>query len=272
MMIGSKENFLKEILKVIFSCKKILFLFVLGVFLLVGFNASAADDSPMAKGATYVGVETCTACHDDVGQRFKLTSHYKGVMEEEGVLGGGCEACHGPGSLHAESTEKKDIVRYSPENCFTCHMGKRAEFQLQHHHPVVEGKMTCTDCHNPHETEAESLASVTSLQKSDQACFKCHKEMKGPYVFEHDAMREGCQTCHNPHGSTYDRMLIADQTNLCLRCHWEPAFNTSTGGLGGVSHGAHAGAGGEYNIGRGAECIDHHRAPHGSNIWKTLNR
>lgn len=96
--------------------------------------------------------------------------------------------------------------------------------------------------------------------------------MKGPFVFEHDAMREGCQTCHNPHGSVYDKMLVADQTNLCLRCHWEPAFNATGGGLGAIQHGVHAGAGGDYYIGQGQECVDHHRATHGSNIWKTLNR
>jgi DmsE family decaheme c-type cytochrome len=159
--------------------------------------------------------------------------------------------------------EKKDIVRYSEQNCFSCHMGKRAEFQLQHHHPVPEGKMKCIDCHNPHETEGEAFLSGTALRKSDQTCFKCHKELKGPFVFEHDPMREGCQTCHNPHGSVYDKMLIADQTNLCLRCHWEQGFNVS-GDLGGINH--------NYYIGRGEECIDHHRAPHGSNIWKTFNR
>ena len=258
-----RGSFIKEVLGFVVSFKPAAFLVLAGVFLLLGFNATAEAGSSAVEGATYVGVETCTACHDDVAQRFKFTSHYKGVMESEEVLGGGCESCHGPGSLHADSTEKKDIVRYSAENCFTCHMGKKAEFRLQYHHPVVEGRMTCTDCHNPHATEAESLASVTSLQKTNDTCVKCHKEMKGPFVFEHDAVREGCQTCHNPHGSVYDKMLVADQTNLCLRCHWEQSFS-ATGQLGGVTH--------NYYIGRGEECIDHHRAPHGSNIWKTLNR
>jgi len=231
--------------------------------LAISFSTQADAGSSAIEGAEYVGAETCMSCHEEVAERFKLTAHYKGVMEKEEVLGGGCESCHGPGSVHAESMNKSDIVRYSSDNCFNCHMGKRAEFQLQHHHPVPEGKVKCTDCHTPHATEMEKIQSITSLQKSDQKCLECHKEMKGPFVFEHDPMREGCQTCHNPHGSVYDKMLIADQTNLCLRCHWEPAFNT-TGGIGGVTH--------NYYIGSGEECIDHHRAPHGSNIWKTLNR
>jgi len=237
---------------------------VIAVFVcIVGFSTQADAGSVAVKGAEYVGTETCVSCHEEAAERFKLTSHYKGVMEKEEVLGGGCESCHGAGSVHADSMNKTDIVRYSADNCFKCHMGERAQFQMQHHHPVPEGKVKCTDCHNPHATEMEALQSVTSLQSSDQKCFECHKEMKGPFVFEHDPMREGCQTCHNPHGSVYDKMLVADQSNLCLRCHWEPAFNT-TGGIGGVTH--------NYYIGSGEECIDHHRAPHGSNIWKTLNR
>lgn len=223
------------------------------------------------EGAEYIGTETCAACHEEQAQKFPLTSHHRVLGGKEEIPGEGCESCHGPGSIHADTQSKNDIVRFEPENCFSCHMDKKGEFMLQHHHPVTEGRMSCADCHNPHGTELEEMKTV-SLQKSDEACFNCHKEMKGPFVFEHDVMREGCTTCHNPHGSVYDKMLVADQVNLCLRCHWEPAFNTTSGGLGGVEHGVHAGEGGDYYVGKGQECLDHHRAVHGSNIWKTLNR
>ena len=32
-------------------------------------------------------------------------------------------------------------------------------------------------------------------------------------------MREGCVTCHDPHGSTNERMLVAKPPFLCQRCH-----------------------------------------------------
>jgi len=258
-------------IRIALECFFPMFIICLAMF----FCPSQADAQEKAvqkiEGAEYVGTETCAACHEEQAKRFSLTSHYRVLGEKKEVLGGGCESCHGAGSKHAESQSKKDIVRYEPENCFSCHMDRKGDFLLQHHHPVVEGRMKCTDCHNPHGTELETMNTV-SMQKSDQACFKCHKEMKGPFVFEHDVMREGCQTCHNPHGSVYDKMLVADQANLCLRCHWEPSFNTSTGTIGAIKHGTKAGAGGDYYIGKGQECIDHHRAVHGSNIWKTLNR
>ena len=247
---------------------------LIGCFMiLLGSTLIVAQESviPKVQGAEFVGTETCATCHEEQAQRFKLTAHYRVLGEKEEVLGGGCESCHGAGSLHADSQSKKDIVRYAPENCFSCHMDKRGEFNLQHHHPVLEGRVKCTDCHNPHGTELESINTV-ALQKKDETCFKCHKDVKGPFVFEHDVMREGCATCHNPHGSVYDKLLVADQANLCIRCHWDPAFNSGTGQMGAIQHGTKAGAGGDYYIGKGQECIDHHRAVHGSNIWKTLNR
>ena len=40
----------------------------------------------------------------------------------------GCEACHGPGSLHAASEDPGEIVRkVTIENCNTCHSKDRVE-------------------------------------------------------------------------------------------------------------------------------------------------
>ncbi len=222
-------------------------------------------------GAEYVGMETCATCHEEVVKNYRLESHYGTSLEEgEKIKGEACESCHGPGSLHVDgSSDKSKIIRYSPERCFACHADKKAQFQLQYHHPVPEGQMTCLDCHEMHNAD-RAVHSPTSLERSsDEKCFKCHKEMKGPFVFEHDAMREGCTTCHEPHGAVYTKLLVADDNALCLRCHWEPnANNTATGNLGGVPHGS----GGNYFIGNGEECVDHHRSVHGSNVWRTFNR
>lgn len=183
-------------------------------------------------------------------------------------MGEACESCHGPGSLHVDSSgDKSKIIRYSQERCFACHADKKHQFQMQFHHPVPEGQMTCLDCHQTHHNT--SAARKAALQRPNETCFKCHKEMKGPFVFEHDPMREGCQTCHEPHGGVYNKLLVADDNALCLRCHWEPNTDNAAGNLGGVPHGT---GGGNYFIGAGEDCVDHHRSPHGSNIWRTFNR
>lgn len=57
------------------------------------------------KGADYVGQETCALCHEEIVRDFRHTDH-GGIRisgAEEQVEGQGCEACHGPGSLHLEA-------------------------------------------------------------------------------------------------------------------------------------------------------------------------
>lgn len=244
---------------------------VFGLSLGAGSAALAAESAGDTQEAEYVGMETCASCHEAQAKRFPLTAHFQAHAPGTESPGGNCESCHGPGKAHAEAGGGKGtIIRESAEQCFRCHLEKRGEFQLQFHHPVPEGRMKCSSCHSVHET-GSLTSTVTSVGRTDERCFTCHKEMKGPFVFEHDAMREGCAVCHNPHGAVYDKMLVADQTTVCLRCHWEQSFNTSSGQLGGVRHGSGTG-GGDYFIGRGEECVDHHRAPHGSNIWRTFNR
>jgi len=142
---------------------------VLGAFLLIGFTATAEAGSPKIEGAEYVGMETCASCHEEAAQRFKLTSHYKGVVEDEEVLGGGCESCHGPGSVHADSMLKKDIVRYSEESCFKCHMGKKMEFQLQHHHAACLPRARLAE-HSIVRRTRNTLVCLLKLMRATNSC------------------------------------------------------------------------------------------------------
>lgn len=214
---------------------------------------------PMVKDAQYIGMESCEVCHPEQAKRFELTSHFgTSVKEGEQVKGEACESCHGPGSLHMDAGgDPSKIVRYSPERCFVCHVDIRAKFQLQYHHPVPEKWLKCTNCHDPHGQDVKAWSAVSVLRPGE-LCFECHKQFKGPFVFQHDPVRFGCQVCHDPHGAVFNKMLIADARTLCLRCHWEPAVNTPAAQIG---RAAHAG----FPIGRGVDCIDHHTAVHGSN-------
>ena len=182
------------------------------------------------KGAKYVGTETCVTCHEKEGKEFMLSTHARISNDKVEGAPQGCEMCHGPGSIHADAgggKGKGDIInpRKSPEICFTCHMDKKMEFRLPYHHPVLEGKMSCADCHNLHGTEARPW-SATSMGDINEACFKCHKDQRGPFIWEHEALREGCTTCHKVHGSINDKMLVVRDSNLCLRCHIQTDFPT----------------------------------------------
>jgi predicted CXXCH cytochrome family protein len=226
---------------------------------------------PSIPGADYVGPETCSSsdCHQTEYRYFQLNQHAKvavTISDEDAEAGQveACETCHGPGSLHVENRGRKtgDILIPETETCLACHLNIKAKFMLQHHHPVREGRMSCMDCHATHGHDVGTPAR-SWLHNGNEMCFKCHKEMRGPFVFEHDAVRDGCISCHNPHGSINDKLLVAGQTTTCLRCHWESAFNTGTASLGNHAHSSHA-------IGAGQDCIDCHVAVHGSNIWRSL--
>ena len=132
----------------------------------------------------------------------------------------------------AAAGRAQSLIRGSrPTTCFQCHLNVRAQFQLPHRHPVLEGKMSCADCHNPHKGMAIK-GGGTSMHQSvkgggvafmnaNDTCFQCHTAQRGPFVFEHEAVREGCVSCHSPHGSVNQRMLNERNYTLCLKCHFQ---------------------------------------------------
>jgi predicted CXXCH cytochrome family protein len=177
---------------------------------------------PEIPGAHYAGNKACVDCHADILRRFPGSPHAR-VYFQTTATGDqtGCESCHGPGSKHIESGEHKFIINpgKDPVSCFQCHLEVRAEFNLPQHHPVIEGKMNCVQCHDPHGDDIFKPAGGLAMARLNESCAQCHREQTRPVVFEHEAMREGCTTCHNPHGSINRKMLIDSDSNLCLRCH-----------------------------------------------------
>lgn len=104
-----------------------------------------------------------------------------------------------------------------PDLCYTCHRNIQAQFALPVHHRVPEGLVKCSDCHNPHGT----LNRANLTQVRYEACLKCHVEKRGPFLYEHPAVKvEGCLACHTPHGSVNSMLLVRrDTRTLCLQCH-----------------------------------------------------
>lgn len=112
-----------------------------------------------AKGKPgYAGREECDMCHDEAVEFWKTTRHANAyetlevdnkqfdltcvgchvtgwrepggaeVVENEGLKDVQCEVCHGPGTIHVETEEEKDIRRDSPaEVCLTCHTEEHSD-------------------------------------------------------------------------------------------------------------------------------------------------
>jgi len=238
---------------------------------------------PEVPGAKYIGSKECEQCHDQLYRDFATADHARLVTDGPNALSAGCESCHGPASLHSESGgEVKPPYSFTagrPQTssfearastrparatetvCFQCHPNVRGQFNLPSHHGVPEGKMSCTDCHPPHKGSI-FRGGGTALTSANEACLRCHPAQRGPYVFEHEAMREGCTTCHTPHGSVNAKLLTVRDANLCFKCHFQRVSNGRLV-IGGSDHTARLQQGTCWTAG----C---HEAVHGSRVSSSL--
>jgi predicted CXXCH cytochrome family protein len=220
---------------------------------------------PEVPGAHYVGNKACLDCHPSYVRHFPASPHAR-VRLDHTDADSGCESCHGPGSKHVEAGggRGKFIVNpgKDPDVCFQCHLDTQAQFHLPQRHPVIEGRMSCTACHDPHGTDIFKPAGGLAMARLNESCAQCHREQAQPFIFEHEALREGCVICHQPHGSINRKMLVQPDANLCLRCHAQiqgPGVRAGEIFIGKVPHAALLQQGACWSSG----C---HTAVHGSNI------
>ncbi|MBI4624352.1 MAG: hypothetical protein HY736_14195 [Verrucomicrobia bacterium] len=238
---------------------------------------------PFIAGAEFVGTKECAQCHEDKTDNFASATHNRIVLSNASLGSTGCESCHGQGSLHVKSGGARGTIvnpRRSPETCFQCHLDKRGQFSLPNSHPVLAGQVSCADCHDVHSGNAVRDTG-TAYINTNATCTKCHVAQKGPFVFEHAAMKEGCTSCHNPHGTINQRMLVARDANLCLRCHLQQPAAGSSGQINAnairsaVVNGVKVASVENHNtrLMQGtcwsASC---HEAPHGSNVNNHFRR
>jgi predicted CXXCH cytochrome family protein len=219
---------------------------------------------PEIPGATYVGNQVCYDCHTNITRMFPASPHARVHFEGAKPAGqSGCESCHGPGSKHVEAGGGRGrfIVnpRKDPAACFQCHLQTHAEFNLPQRHPVIENRMNCVQCHDPHGGDIFKPAGGLAMARLNESCEQCHREQTRPMVFEHEALREGCTVCHSPHGSMNRKMLVAADNNLCLRCHAQAQNTSGEVYIGQTPHGRFLRQGACWTSG----C---HTAVHGSNM------
>lgn len=157
--------------------------------------------------------QVCLTCHESgVRINWRGSPHFNADVA--------CVSCH---DIH--TAKQKVLLRATqPEVCFTCHFTQRAQVHRFSHHPILEGQVSCSDCHNPHGAFGPKLLKKATL---NETCYECHAEKRGPFLWEHAPVREDCTNCHTPHGSAQPRLLKARPPQLCQRCH-SAAFHPST--------------------------------------------
>lgn len=164
----------------------------------------------------------CLACHQTLHAElnFRRSDHDKKRVA--------CDECHlegGSEKFHSLRAAEETLAGAEPELCFRCHNDQRAGFLMPNHHPVAEGFMGCSECHEPH-----GAFRVRQLRArgGEEICGQCHEDVQGPFIFEHPPGRAaGCASCHQPHGSPNAKMLNRPRVEfLCLECHTDtPRFH-----------------------------------------------
>ena len=228
---------------------------------------------------------TCVACHGDVpghlhdpAQAARLNTF---TDEPAKVRATACESCHTAQKTPSGAYHQSEVacnqchsIHTPPEPgpigefhnaaastklCQTCHHSVFSEFLFNETHKLLEGTVSCTDCHDPH---AAKPVTALGTQHSD-VCAKCHSTANGPFLFEHAASRvEGCTACHAPHGSP-NRHLLRHQNvaELCFACHADvPQFHVGFA------------PSGPSRFGLDTVCTNCHVAVHGSNLSQALLR
>lgn len=163
-------------------------------------------------------LDACLSCHTKDLSRAEIrrSSH-----TQAGIV---CTSCH---SIHGAQTAKQLLAKQQTPLCYGCHANVRSQFAMPFKHRVNEGAIQCSDCHNPHGAPAPGWRMgarprmTQTTAAGEQPCLRCHQDKRGPFAFEHAAVRvDGCETCHNPHGSMNARLLRRPVVfTLCLECH-----------------------------------------------------
>jgi len=147
----------------------------------------------------------CQDCHTEQKHGF----WEGGTHQRQDV---GCADCH-------ESHVRRDpmtIASSQTEGCVDCHIEQRAQVHQAYAHPIRQGEMACSSCHEPHGAPTEAMLSSATI---NQNCYECHAEKRGPFLWEHAPVAEDCTNCHKPHGSNNPAMLTRRAPLLCQQCH-----------------------------------------------------
>ena len=197
--------------------------------------------------------ESCLTCH-----KAGLRAHWPGSQHQINDVA--CASCH---SAHV-AKDPVLVKAAQPTVCFTCHKEQRAQTKQISSHPIDAGKMSCSDCHNPHGSAAPKLLAKNTVTET---CFTCHAEKRGPFLWEHQPVNEDCTHCHTPHGSNITPLLKSRPPFLCDECHDGPHNSQAPYGtaVAGIQGGGAVKGGNPNSNAVGRACMNCHVMIHGSN-------
>ena len=184
-----------------------------------GFNCTTCHD-PHGRIVMATRRDSCLDCHDGA----PTMAWHSSVHSREGVA---CADCHNPhpraevarvvavSHTTINRPQRLPMCVDEPKACYKCHQKIYGLAALPSHHPIAEGKMICSDCHDAHGQAHGNLKEETV----NELCYECHAEKEGPFAYEHPPVTENCGHCHEAHGTVTNNLLRQPTTFLCMRCH-----------------------------------------------------
>lgn len=203
---------------------------------------------------TKTGDATCDGCHTTgfTVNKDKDSGRWVGRKIELGI---GCEACHGPGSIHANTKRKADIVNPNKLNasqqnqlCGQCHSRVTNKQEKDLSYPLgfvpgatdLEQRVTFwTHASNPKNFWANGFASKNRQQyhdvqlgshtKAGVTCITCHDthSSKKGYAQIRTEKNALCAQCHKASAAMYKDSTMAKAEIGCIDCHMAKIANRS---------------------------------------------
>ena len=177
-------------------------------------GGSLHADSEENADIRFPATRDCLECHG-----LGFSSHLSwlgGDHDAADVMCSDCHNSHNRARNNLRSARRRSFWREADgatKLCVQCHTDVEARFQLPSHHPVGEGALGCMSCHDPHGD------SRTAFGAANDQCASCHRDVIGPWTFEHPPVVEGCVICHDPHGAVAQNLVATPQPAICLSCH-----------------------------------------------------
>ena len=166
----------------------------------------------------------CYHCHLVKGKAWGDMAH---IHQPVGF--GVCSICHNP---HGDAYRFQLWADGRAELCVSCHVDK--ENLLKKETPGVHGIIRgggCVACHDPHASENPYML----YKPVNELCTGCHNDLagmtkghpvgghplKGPKNPLLPKKEFNCASCHNPHSSKYQNLLVGDMLGgqFCTKCH-----------------------------------------------------
>lgn len=145
--------------------------------------------------------------------------HYFHSQQNEAV----CAPCH------RMTPNKSDIKPANPKEqiCYPCHLHMFDKLKSKHK-PAAQ-LWLCLLCHKMEEKETDESPDTPLKYTIEEGnavaplCYKCHKKFN-KYITSQEYIHgplgmDGCNMCHDPHGSAQKRLLQKKATTLCVDCH-----------------------------------------------------